>query len=249
MDRDALLRYLDEQLQSSRFRDYCPNGLQVEGRDQIRRVVTGVTACQQLLDAAVAAQADLLLVHHGYFWKGENPTLVGMRRRRLATLLSHDINLVAYHLPLDCHPQWGNNAQLGARLGLKVVAPLSFDQLLWQGELPVAVSLSQFAAHLTSLLGRQPLVCDGGHQRPVARIAWCTGAAQDEIEQAAMLGVDLFISGEVSERTFHQARELGIHFIAAGHHATERYGVQALGQHLADHFGLDVQFVDIDNPV
>ncbi len=249
MERDALVRYLDEQLQASRFRDYCPNGLQVEGKARIRRIVTGVTASQALLDAAVAARADLVLVHHGYFWKGENPTLVGMRRRRLATLLNHDINLLAYHLPLDCHPLWGNNAQLGLRLGVVVAPPTTFDQLLWQGELPQAVTLAELGARLTAVLERQPLLCDGGHDRPLRRLAWCTGAAQDEIEQAALLGADCFISGEVSERTVHQARELGIHFIAAGHHATERYGVQALGQHLAEQFGLEVQFIDIDNPV
>lgn len=249
MERDALVRYLDQQLQVSRFRDYCPNGLQVEGKARIRRVITGVTACQALLDAAVTAGADLLLVHHGYFWKGENPTLVGMRRRRLATLLRHEINLLAYHLPLDCHPLWGNNAQLGLRLGVAVSAPESYDQLLWQGELAQAVTLAELGARLASALERQPLLCDGGHGRPVRRLAWCTGAAQDEIEQAALTGADCFISGEISERTVHQARELGIHYIAAGHHATERYGVQALGQHLSDQFGLEVQFIDIDNPV
>ena len=247
--RDALLAYLEQQLQSTKFRDYCPNGLQVEGRSTIRKVALAVTASQAVIDAAVAWQADLLLVHHGYFWKGENPILVGMQRRRIATLLAHDINLLAYHLPLDCHPQWGNNVQLALTLGLRYQPPQAFDQLLWQGELEQQMSLAEFAARVSAALGRAPLVCDGGHKRGVQRVAWCTGAAQDEITAAAALGVDLFISGEISERTWHQAQELGIHYLAAGHHATERYGVQALGQHLAEQFGLEVRYLEQANPV
>ena len=245
----TLVEEAERYLGSAKIQDYCPNGLQVEGRPQVSRIVSGVTASQALLDAAVEAEADLVLVHHGYFWKGENPTLVGIRRRRVATLLAHEINLAAYHLPLDCHPQWGNNVQLALRLGISHQPPQTFDQLLWQGELEQAVSLAEFAARLSAALGRAPLLCDGGHGRGVQRLAWCTGAAQDEIEAAAALGVDLFISGEISERTWHQAQELGIHYLAAGHHATERYGVQALGQHLAEQFGLEVQYLEQDNPV
>lgn len=253
ISRDELVSFLNQHLQSERIRDYCPNGLQVEGKRQIHKVVTGVTASQALLDAAVKANADAVLVHHGYFWKNEAAQVTGMKKRRLQTLLQHDINLLAYHLPLDVHPVQGNNARLGALLGAQNILPLPSvepEGVVQQGELATALSPTQLAAKLETLLKRPVLL----HQAEVAadslvsKLAWCTGGGQGYIEQAAAAGAQLFISGEVSEQTIHVSRELGIHFIAAGHHATERYGVKALGELIAQQFGLDVQFIDIDNP-
>lgn len=246
-----LVQHIDSTLEVGRFRDYCPNGLQVEGRPEVGRLLTGVTACQALLDAAVSWEADAVLVHHGYFWKGEPGVVTGMKRRRLGTLLGHDISLLAYHLPLDAHPQLGNNAQLGLRLGIRETRPLdpaASDAVGDIGELPAARPAGELVAQLAELTGREPLHI-GDSAAPVRRIAWCTGAAQSYLPQALAAGADLFITGEVSEPTVHMAREEGIHFVAAGHHATERYGVQALGEHLAGHFGLEHRFVDIDNPV
>ena len=246
-----LVQHIDSTLEVGRFRDYCPNGLQVEGRPEVGRLLTGVTACQALLDAAVSWEADAVLVHHGYFWKGEPGVVTGMKRRRLGTLLGHDISLLAYHLPLDAHPQLGNNAQLGLRLGIRETRPLdpaASDAVGDIGELAAARPAGELVAQLAELTGREPLHI-GDSAAPVRRIAWCTGAAQSYLPQALAAGADLFITGEVSEPTVHMAREEGIHFVAAGHHATERYGVQALGEHLAGHFGLEHRFVDIDNPV
>lgn len=248
VDLRALVTYTDQLLGVSEFSDYCPNGLQVEGRSQVQRLVAGVTACQALLD--VAPPADAILVHHGYFWKGEDPCVVGVKRHRLKVLLGHDISLVAYHLPLDAHPVYGNNAQLAVVLGLTVESGLSVERgpaLGMVGRLPGPLSGAEFAAHLTACLGREPLHIPG--PVPVLRrIAWSTGAAQSFIGVAAEQGVDAFLTGEVSEQTVHMARETGLHFYAAGHHATERYGVQALGRHLAERFQLDFQFIDIPNP-
>ncbi|GAB3310795.1 Nif3-like dinuclear metal center hexameric protein [Haliea atlantica] len=247
----TLVQHIDSTLEAGRFRDYCPNGLQVEGRPEVGRLLTGVTACQALLDAAVSWEADAVLVHHGYFWKGEPAVVTGMKRRRLATLLGHDISLLAYHLPLDAHPQLGNNAQLGLRLGIRESRPLdpaASDAVGDIGELAAARPAGELVAQLAELTGREPLHI-GDAAAPVRRIAWCTGAAQSYLPQALAAGADLFITGEVSEPTVHMAREEGIHFVAAGHHATERYGVQALGEYLAGRFGLEHRFVDIDNPV
>jgi len=246
-----LTAYTDELLAAAEFSDYCPNGLQVEGRSQIQRVVAGVTACQALLDAALAVDADLILVHHGYFWKGEEPRVIGMKRRRLKTLLAHDMNLLAYHLPLDAHPIYGNNVQLAARLGLTVdgsFGPERGAALGLLGHTAETVNGARFAQHLAKRLQREPLYIAGAEPN-WRRIAWCTGAAQSFIDAAIEQGVDAFLTGEASEQTVHSARENGIHFYAAGHHATERYGVQALGQHLAQRFALDYRFIDIPNPV
>lgn len=245
-----LVAEADRYLESSRAADYCPNGLQVEGRAEVRRIVSGVTASQALLDAAVADGADLVLVHHGYFWKNEPAVVVGMKRRRLATLLRHDISLLAYHLPLDTHPEVGNNVQLARRLGLVVEGPLEPGNprsVGLVGTLPEALSPEAFAAQVATALGRVPLLVEG--DRPIRRVAWCTGAAQGYIDQAVAAGVDAYLTGEVSESTVHTAREMGISFLAAGHHATERYGVQALGDYLAGRFDLQHRFVDCDNPV
>ena len=245
-----LRRYLDELLESPAFTDYAPNGLQVAGRRPVRRLVSGVTACRALLDEAVRRDADALLVHHGYFWKNEDPRIDGMKAERLRILLGHDMSLFAYHLPLDAHPELGNNAALARTLGITVTG--SFDTgthrpLGMLGELPDPEPLQAFASRLGEALGRDPVVVAGG-DHPVRRLAWCSGGAQGFIDHVATLGVDLYFSGEISEPTVHTARECGLHYLAAGHHATERGGVLALGEHLAGRFGLEHTFVDIDSP-
>ena len=251
LKRDHLLGLLDDELQTHRFRDYCPNGLQVEGREQVRRLVTGVTACQALIDAAIVEEADAIFVHHGSFWKNEDQRVRGMKKQRLQTLLRHDISLFAYHLPLDAHPQLGNNAQLARRLGLHMEGGLEPDNPLSVGNvgrLDEPMSAEDFAAHVEAVLGREALHI-GDSQDEIETLAWCTGAAQGFIEQAQALGVDAYLSGEISEPTTHFARETGIHYFACGHHATERYGVQAVGEWLANEHGLEHIFIDIDNPV
>ena len=244
-DLRDIVAFCDQRLDATTFDDYCPNGLQVEGRPDVHSIVTGVTASQTLIDAAIDAAADLVLVHHGYFWRGEAAPLVGMKGQRVKTLMAADISLVAYHLPLDAHPELGNNRQLGLRLGLPDAAAV--DGLMWGGEFARALSPDGLGALVSDKLGRAPLMVGPG--RPVKRIAWCSGAAQGMIEQAAAGGFDAFISGEISEHTVHQARELGILYLAAGHHATERFGVQALGEELSAQFDLVHRFVDIGNPV
>lgn len=246
IDLITLERYCNTLLNSTAFDDYCPNGLQLDaGHGQIRRLASAVTASQAVIEAAAGHGADLLLVHHGYFWRGEPAPLTGIKGRRVRTLIKGGISLLAYHLPLDAHPDLGNNRVLGDLLGVQGSAPLA-DSLVWQGELP-AQSLQQFGEHLAQTLERSPLLISGG-DHPVRRIGWCTGAAQSAIQQAAAAGLDAFVSGEVSESTTHLARELGIHYLAAGHHATERFGVQALGRHLAQRFDLEYRFVDEQNP-
>ncbi|MFZ5506407.1 MAG: Nif3-like dinuclear metal center hexameric protein [Pseudomonadota bacterium] len=247
MDRTQLQRHLDDLLEAARFKDYCPNGLQVEGSGEVARVVCGVTASLALIDAAIERGAQAIVVHHGWFWRGEDGRITGMRRARIARLLAHDINLFAYHLPLDAHLKLGNNAQLGRVLGLTPTAVVGDQGLLWIGEPAVSASAGELAERFGTALGRQPLLV-GDAQHTVRRIAWCTGGAQGMFEQAIDAGADLYLSGEISEQTTHTARESGVPYIAAGHHATERYGVQALGEHLAQSCGLRVAFVDIDNP-
>lgn len=251
VQRDELTRYLADLLQVDCFDDYAPNGLQVEGSASVEKIVGGVTASQALVDAAVEKGADALLVHHGYFWKGEDPRVVGMKQRRLKALLDAGINLLAYHLPLDAHPQLGNNAQLASLLGIEPqggFAGVNGPDIGQHGELVRPQSGEAFAALLAQKLGRESLHIPGP-QSEIRRIAWCTGAAQGYIEEAAALGVDAYLTGEVSEQTVHLAREVGIHFYAAGHHATERYGVQAVGAHLAEKFGVQFEYVEIPNPV
>ena len=249
MHRDELARYLDRLLDASQFRDYCPNGLQVEGRSEVKRIVTGVTASLQLVDAAIASGADALLVHHGYFWRGEDARLVGFRRQRLAKLLTNELNLFAYHLPLDAHPEVGNNAQLGIRLGLIETSRAGEQNLISVGKGTVATkSLADFSRHVETQLGRSPLLVGEPH-RELRSIAWCTGAAQGLFEQVLGLGVDVYLTGEISEQQVHVARESGVAFLACGHHATERFGVQALGERVAADLGLEHQFIDIQNPV
>jgi len=246
--RAELDDHLAQCLEVARFADYGPNGLQVEGRAEVRRLVSGVTASLALIEAAADLGADAILVHHGLFWRGQDGRVTGWMKQRLAALLRHDINLFAYHLPLDAHPTLGNNAQLGAHLGL--VSEGTFgDKALGVIGRPVdgLCSLDELAARVGSRLARPPVVAPGDG-RPVRRVAWCTGGAQGWFESAIAAGADVYLTGEISEPQAHIARETGVAFLACGHHATERYGVQALGGHLAAHFGLAHQFIDIDNP-
>lgn len=247
MERIALDTYLSGFLQVPDFRDYCPNGLQVEGRAQVAGIVTGVTASAALIDAAIAAGADALIVHHGYFWRGEDARITGMRRARIGRLIAHDLNLFAYHLPLDAHPEVGNNVALARQLGLKLAGRFGEQDVGAYGDAADGMTLEEFGKHVGRALGRAPLIL-GDPAKPLRRIAWCTGAAQGMFEQAVALGVDAYLSGEISEQTAHIARESGVAYIAAGHHATERYGVQALGAHLAQRFGLAHRFIEVDNP-
>lgn len=249
--RTECLSYLETLLEPMRFHDYCPNGLQVAGAETVNSVVTGVTASQALIDAAVDLGADTILVHHGYFWRGEDPRVIGLKQRRLKQLLLNDINLIAYHLPLDAHPTLGNNAQLAQLLEIEVDGRISGTgdpAIAMCGCLQEQKTVPAFTDQLRQVLGREPMVIQG-HNRPITTIGWCSGAAQGYIEQAAELGLDAYLSGEISEQTAHLARELGINYFAAGHHATERYGVAALGGHLAQQFSVNHQFIDIDNPV
>ncbi|MDR0218473.1 MAG: type 2 GTP cyclohydrolase I [Enterobacteriaceae bacterium] len=246
MNNIELERVLNTELNAHEFQDYSPNGLQVEGRSCVKRVVTGVTACQALLDEAVRLEADAVIVHHGYFWKGESPSIRGMKRRRLQTLLCNDINLYGYHLPLDAHPTLGNNVLLGHQMGVKIIG--NIDTFLPHGVFDQPISPAELAECLEKSQGRQVLHCGDNGPEEIRTIAWCTGGGQSFIEQAAEFGVDAFVTGEVSEKTIHVARESGMHFYSAGHHATERWGIKMLGEWLADHHGLDVTFVDIPNP-
>ena len=248
MKRTELAAYLDTLLEPGRFRDYCANGLQVEGREDVRTLVTGVSASLALLQAADAAKADAIFVHHGWFWREEDARITGLRRARIGFALARELNLFAYHLPLDAHAELGNNAQLARRLGIEERGRAGEQMLLCHGVLAAPCTLEAFAAQIASTLGRTPLVI-GEANRRLERIAWCTGGAQGYFEAAIALGVDAFLTGEISEQHTHLARESGVAFIAAGHHATERYGVQAVGAHLAARFELTHRFIDVDNPV
>lgn len=249
--RDQLHQHINTLLNASAIKDYCPNGLQVAGRNHIKRIVTGVTACQALLDAAAERGADTVLVHHGYFWKGEDSCITGIKQRRLKTLLLNDMNLFAYHLPLDVHPTLGNNAQLAHQLSLTITGELSdvdANAIGYIGTLPRPMSARELCAWINGSLQREPQHIGEPNQQ-ISTVAWCTGAAQSFLTAAVNAGVDAFITGEINEPTVHLARESGVAFFAAGHHATERYGVKVLGEHLANEFGLEVEFIDIPNPV
>jgi dinuclear metal center YbgI/SA1388 family protein len=242
-----LENYTGQLLEVERFRDYCPNGLQVEGRGEVKKLVSGVTASLDLLKAAVEMGADAVLVHHGYFWKNEDSRVVGVKRARLEWLLRHNVSLLAYHLPLDAHPQLGNNAQLAGMLGAEIEGWFGEQNIAAHGSLSGPLPLSAWIGKVADNLGRMPLAI-GDANKPVRRVAWCSGGAQGYFEEATRLGVDAFLTGEISEQSVHVARETGVAFIAAGHHATERYGVQALGAHLAERFGIEHCFVEISNP-
>jgi len=251
MQRDTLTEYLAQLLSPNDFADYCPNGLQVAGKREIKKIITGVTACQALLTAALENEADAILVHHGYFWKHEDPCVTGLKRDRLATLLKHELNLYGYHLPLDAHPSYGNNVQLAHVIGLEVTdvrCAQNIPGLFYIGQLPQPLSGQAFGQQIEKSLQRKPFHITGRDDQ-IHKVAWCTGAAQNFIHQAVEGQVDAYLTGEVSEQTVHIAREAGLHFYAAGHHATERYGVQALGAHLVEQFGIEHLFIDIDNPV
>ncbi|MBL8377190.1 MAG: Nif3-like dinuclear metal center hexameric protein [Burkholderiales bacterium] len=248
VDRQALGEAMDALLEPGRFRDYCPNGLQVEGKSRITRLASGVTASLALIERAIDEGADAIIVHHGLFWRGDDMRIVATRRARLARLLSADVNLFAYHLPLDAHPSLGNNAQLGMRLGLVAGESFGEQELGRVATIDEPLSAAAFTARVALALGREPLLL-GDATRQVRRIAWCTGGAQGYFEAAIAAGADLYLSGEASEQTTHLARESGVPFVAAGHHATERYGACALAEHFAQRFGLAHAFHDIDNPV
>ncbi|MCK5918627.1 MAG: Nif3-like dinuclear metal center hexameric protein [Cocleimonas sp.] len=245
---NRLVDYTNDLLSVDKFKDYAPNGLQVEGKHEIHRLLSGVTATMDLIDAAIEHKADVLLVHHGWFWNKENPCVVGMKKKRLQKLMCHDISLLAYHLPLDAHTTLGNNAQLAELFGFTTEGVMDSQGIGNYGRLREYMSLEGFGEKIEKGLNRKPLLISGG-DHAIRRIAWCSGGAQDWIHQAIELGVDAFISGEISESTVHVAKESGIHYIAAGHHATERYGVKTLGDHLAAKHGLEHTFIDIDNPV
>ena len=250
--RNDLMQYLNDLLQPEKCKDYCPNGLQIEGKSEIKKIVTGVTASQALIDAAIEQQADAIFVHHGYFWRGENECLTGIKKKRIQALLAHDISLIAYHLPLDNHHEFGNNVQLAKVLGLTIesgLCPTDATVPGLIGRLSKPMSARDFSAFIGESLQREPLSLGPDDEQMIETIAWCTGGAQGYLQYAVDAGVDAYLTGEVSEPSHHLAVETGTHFFAAGHHATERYGAWALGQHLADKFDVEVSFIDIDNPV
>ena len=247
VERKALDDYLHTLLSPTDFKDYGPNGLQVEGSSQVRLVVSGVTASLAFIDAAVAAGADTLLVHHGLFWRGQDGRLTGWLRQRVARLMAHNINLYAYHLPLDAHAELGNNAQLGLRLGLVANGRFGEQSLGFIGPAMLHTDLAELTATLAQTLGRTPTVVPGDG-RPLARIGWCTGGAQSYFEAAIEAGADAFITGEISEPQAHLARETGVAFLACGHHATERYGAPAVAAAMAERFGLQHRFIEVENP-
>jgi dinuclear metal center YbgI/SA1388 family protein len=252
VSREVLSTALHGLLEADRFADYCPNGLQVEGKATVALLVTGVTASLAFLEAAILAGADAVLVHHGWFWRGEDARVVGTKRARLAKALAADLNVFAYHLPLDCHGTLGNNAALANLLGWpsrpEAITRFGEQQLGWCADLATPTSTSALCAELEHALQR-PALAVGAIDRPIRRLAWCTGAAQSMLAQAIAAGADAFVSGEISEPTVHLAREAGVVYIAAGHHATERWGVQAVGRHLAQELGIAHQFIDDPNPV
>lgn len=250
--RDQLMKYLSDLLQPAKYKDYCPNGLQVEGSDTLHKIVTGVTASQALIEQAIAEKADAILVHHGYFWRGENECITGIKKNRIKSLLANDINLIAYHLPLDHHAEYGNNTQLAKVLGLTIESGLDPNDASVPGQigrLQTPMSARDFSALLADRLQREPMHLGPNPDAVIETIGWCTGGAQGYMQYAVDAGLDAYLTGEVSEPSHHLAVETETHFFAAGHHATERYGAKALGEHLADKFALEVIFHDMDNPV
>ena len=250
IDRNTLVTYVDSLLGCDNFKDYAPNGLQIEGKSKLVKICTAVSAGEVVVKQAIELGADMLIVHHGYFWRGEQPQITGAKKRRFSLFLQNDLNLCAYHLPLDSHLEIGNNACLAEILPVgKIMShdAKGIQDILWTGELEKELSASDFNEFLAKNL-QTPIYLSGGDKK-IKKVAWCSGGAQDFIEDAATLGADAYISGEVSERTFYQAEELRVHYFACGHHATERYGVQELGKHLASKFDLKYEFIDIKNPI
>lgn len=246
MHNNELLSALDNFFQSDKIKDYAPNGLQIEGKKEIRRILTAVSASQAAIEAAIDYQADALFVHHGYFWKGEAPQLTGIKYQRIKALLAHDINLIAYHLPLDLHPQVGNNALFGQALSVQNIRQSEQEKLLWHGDI-AASSAEELQARISRVL-RRPAQMVGSIDAPIRRIAWCTGAAQDYLALAAQEGAQAFLSGEYAERTFHEAHEWHIGYFSCGHHATERFGVEAMAERFRLDYALESRFFDEDNP-
>lgn len=246
--RTEIESYLASMLDVGRFRDYGPNGLQVEGKPEVRRLVSGVTASLAFIEAAVERGADAVLVHHGLFWKGYEGRITGWLKKRIELLLAHQVNLFAYHLPLDAHAEFGNNAQLGKHLGFTADGRFGDQNVGFTGTPSTPLDTASLTALLAARLARTPVVAEGEAGRPIRRVAWCTGGAQGYFEGAIAAGVDAFITGEISEPQAHLARETGVAFFACGHHATERYGAPALAAHVAAQFGLDHEFIEIDNP-
>ena len=253
--RASLLAAFDTLLQPERFKDYGPNGLQVEGKLEVRKIVSGVTASLALIEAAVAANADAIFVHHGLFWRGQSGNVTGWMKQRLALLLKHDINLYAYHLPLDAHPELGNNAQLGLQLGLTATSRFGEQSLGFMGTRAEGQFKDAFelAEHVKNVLNRPVTHIIRAQAAPenivkLVNIAWCTGGAQGYFEAAIAAGADAFITGEISEPQAHYAREMGVAYIACGHHASERYGAPAVASHIAALHGMAHEFIDIDNP-
>ena len=244
--RHELISLCNQLLQPQLFKDYCPNGLQVEGSSEVKKIVSGVTASKAFIEAAIDEGADTLLVHHGLFWRGQDGSVTGWMKQRLALLLAHDINLLAYHLPLDAHEQWGNNAMLGKHMGWQTLERFGDQRLGWLGT-SSDKTVGALAATVHRCLSREPVVV-GNAERPIRTVAWCTGGAQGFFEAAIAAGADAFITGEISEPQAHIARETGVAFLACGHHATERYGAPALGEALAQTFGIQHTFIECDNP-
>lgn len=252
MYRNELETFLNDLLKPELIKDYCPNGLQVQGKDTIKKIITGVTATQALIDKAIDEKADAIVVHHGYFWKNESYVIRGMKHKRIKALLDNDINLFAYHLPLDIHPELGNNAQLAKLWQINKVSPLELGNPLsvaMQGHFDQPMSADVLTNRINETLNRECLHIAPPSNKPIKTVAWCSGGGQSFIDLAAEQGIDAFISGEVSEQTTHVAKELDIHFFAAGHHATERYGAKALAEHMNRELSLTAIFVDVDNPV
>ena len=246
-----IIQWCNDTLKTHEFKDYAPNGLQIEGKSEVKKIVCAVTASQEAIDAAVAQQADLLLVHHGYFWKGEAYPITGMRGKRIKTLIQHDISLVAYHLPLDSHPMLGNNAAIADLLELEIFEALDASErhpIGNIGYLKQALSPEDFKNLLTERLGFQTIHLPAD-KKTIQKVGFCTGAAQDFISKAAEQNCDAYISGEVSERTYYEAKELDVHYYACGHHATERYGVQRLGKAISEQFNLEYSYFELNNPI
>jgi dinuclear metal center YbgI/SA1388 family protein len=247
VSRDDIERSLNTLLTPERFKDYGPNGLQVQGAEQVRLLVSGVTASLAFIDAAIEAGADALLVHHGLFWRGQDGRLVGWLGERVRRLMQHGMNLFAYHLPLDAHPALGNNAQLGLRLGLQADARFGEQELGFAGPSGAFTSTTALAETVERALQRAPIVV-AGDGRPLRRIGWCTGGAQSSFEAAIAAGVDAYLTGEISEPQAHLARETGVAYLACGHHATERWGAPAVGAHVAALCGVAHRYIEIENP-
>ena len=246
-----IIQWCDETLNTHEFKDYAPNGLQIEGRSDVQKILCAVTASQEAIEAAIAQNADILLVHHGYFWKGEPYPITGMRGKRIKSLIQHDISLVGYHLPLDSHPTLGNNAAIAECLALEnlqALDPSERHPIGNIGFLKHAMSATEFRDYLTARLGFNTIHLPA-EKNQIQKVGFCTGAAQDFIGKAAEQGCDAFISGEVSERTYYEAKELDVHYYACGHHATERYGVQRLAKAISEQFNIEYSYFELNNPI